>query len=168
VVTTPKRVIVYVEDNSGDALLLREALVDSGHDVELLVIEHGEKALHYFEVKARARDLPPPHCILLDDHLPIVTGIQLITFLRRHDAYDKTPVFIFASPKEYATERDSVDISADSFLRKPSEWGQFCELADMLARGAWLSEQLSDPTTSDKPSARPEELVAPPSQLRQQ
>src|SRR3954466_15705786 len=100
--TAPKPVIIYVEDNSGDALLLREAFVERAHEVELLIIEHGDKALHYFQIKARARDLPPPHCILLDDHVPMVTGLQLITFLRQQSAFDRTPVFIFASPKEYA------------------------------------------------------------------
>jgi two-component system, response regulator len=158
--TAAKPVIVYVEDNSGDALLLREAFVDRGHEVELLIIEHGEKALHYFGIKARARDLPPPHCILLDDHLPMVTGIQLISFLRRHDAFERTPVFIFASPKEYVAETNAVDISPDSFLKKPSEWDQFCDLADTLMRGAWLSEQPSEA------ARRPEELASPPLHLR--
>ena len=56
--------IVYVEDNSGDALLLEEALREKGHATHLLVIDNGEKALRYFEIKDKARDLPPPHCIL--------------------------------------------------------------------------------------------------------
>ena len=93
--------IVYVEDNAGDALLLEEALREGNHAAQLLVIERGDKALHYFKVKESARDLPPPHCILLDAHLPIITGAQLLRFIRSSRVYDDTPVYIFASEEEY-------------------------------------------------------------------
>lgn len=159
--TRHKPVIVYVEDNSGDALLLHEAFIDRDHDVELLTIEKGDKALHYFQVKARARDLPPPHCILLDDHLPMVTGVELVKFIRGSDAFAHTPVFIFAQAQDYADMKSVVDISPDSFLKKPQEWDQFIMLADTLARGAWLSNQAKTPPTN------PEPLVAPPEELKQ-
>ena len=60
--------IVYVEDNAGDAVLLEEALREQGHACQLLVIETGDKALHYFNIKKSEDNLPPPHCILLDDY----------------------------------------------------------------------------------------------------
>jgi DNA-binding response OmpR family regulator len=153
-----KNVIVYVEDNSGDSLLLREALIEASPTTELLVIDNGQKALHYFEVKARARDLPPPHCILLDDNLPMVTGIDLIKFIRSNDAFQCTPVFIFAAPSKYADVRAVVDISPDSFLRKPTDWDQFRLLADTLVQGAWLADHA--------PHALPEAAIAPPPPLR--
>jgi len=55
--------IVYIEDNGGDTLLLEEALRANGHKSQLLVIEKGGTALHYFQVKETAKDVPPPHCI---------------------------------------------------------------------------------------------------------
>lgn len=154
-----KPVIVYVEDNSGDALLLREALLDREHDAELLIIENGEKAMHYFQIKAEAADLPPPHCILLDARLPMVTGIELIKFIRSSDAFDRTPVFIFASPRDYEDVSAKVDISPDSFLKKPSGWEQFKLLADTLMRGAKISEEES----VDEPEA----AAQPHPELRQ-
>ena len=51
--------IVYVEDNDGDTLLLEEALRARGHKAQLLVIEKGDSALHYFQVKETAKDVPP-------------------------------------------------------------------------------------------------------------
>ncbi len=160
--TTNKNIptIVYVEDNSGDAVLLEEALRERGHAVELLVIEKGDKALRYFQIKDSARDLPPPHCILLDSHLPIVTGAQLITFVRGSSLFDQTPVYIFASEDEYREIIGAVPVSRESFLTKPNSWEHFLALADLL-----MDSAVSNIVGDNRPRKGPE--LRAPSELRE-
>lgn len=143
--------IVYVEDNAGDALLLEEALRERGHSAQLLVIEKGDMALRYFQVKESARDLPPPHCILLDAHLPIVTGAQLLRFIRGSRAYDDTPVYIFAAEAEYADIVASKIVSKESFITKSNSWEGFVQLADLLMRSAIAKQddRTASPTDSN-------------------
>jgi CheY-like chemotaxis protein len=128
--------IVYVEDNAGDAILLEEALRERGHAVQLMVIETGDKALHYFTIKESEGHLPPPHCILLDDRLPSVTGAQLLRFIRGSRVYDDTPVYIFAAEKEYQDLLGANMVSKESFISKSSCWDEFIQLADLLMRSA--------------------------------
>jgi len=128
--------IVYVEDNAGDALLLEEALRERGHATQLLVIEDGEKAMRYFTIKASAGDLPPPHCILLDAHLPIIAGAQLLRFIRGSRVYDDTPVYIFSSEREYQDILQTGIVSKESFITKSNTWDGFLKLADLLMRSA--------------------------------
>ena len=128
--------IVYVEDNGGDTLLLEEALRAKGHNSQLLIIERGDTALHYFQVKETAKDVPPPHCILLDSHLPVVSGVGLITFIRGSQIFDKTPVYIFADSSLYKDSLRSGLVSVKSFLEKPRDWAGFLALADHLMRSA--------------------------------
>lgn len=128
--------IVYVEDNHGDAILLKDALDAQGLDVELVVIEKGDTALHYFKVKAEVRDIPPPHCILLDSNLPIVTGSELLKYLRGAKEYNDTPIYIFASETEHAALSATLAVSRESFLTKPSNWKGFLALADLLMKSA--------------------------------
>jgi len=128
--------IVYVEDNSGDSILLEEALREGGHTAQLTVIENGDKALRYFKVKESARDLPPPHCILLDAYLPIVTGIQLLRFIRGSRVYDDTPVYIFAAESEYHDIFNTAVVSKESFITKAATWEAFLELANLLMKSA--------------------------------
>ena len=128
--------IVYVEDNGGDTLLLEEALRAKGHNSQLLIIDRGDTALHYFQVKETAEDVPPPHCILLDSHLPIVSGVGLITFIRGSRIFDKTPVYIFADASLYKDALTKRLVSAKSFLEKPRDWAGFLALADHLMRSA--------------------------------
>ena len=149
--------IVYVEDNSGDALLLEEALRERGHAVELLIIEKGDKALRYFQIKDSASDLPPPHCILLDSHLPAITGAQLLKFIRTSTLFDKTPVYIFASEQEYRELADAAQVSRQSFIAKPNTWDQFLLLADLLMKS--VDVNLSGLTASN-PNTSPESLAA--------
>ncbi len=131
--------IVYVEDNDGDTLLLEEALRANGHKSELLVIEKGDAALHYFQVKETAKDVPPPHCILLDNYLPAVMGIALLTFIRGSRVFDHTPVYIFADKTRYIDAVSSGLASEKSFLVKPSNWTGFLQLADHLMRSAEIT-----------------------------
>ncbi len=157
--TTPpaKPTIIYVEDNHGDAMLLQEALTERHHDVALATIDNGSKALHYFEVKAKVRDVPPPHCILLDTHLPIVTGLQLIEFIRGSEAYHDTPVYVFASEKEYAALKKATVVSGESFLIKPTDWEGFLALADLLMKSAEAKEgDLKASPTDEKPEVHAE------------
>ena len=131
--------IVYVEDNAGDALLLEEALRAKGHATQLLVLEKGDQALRYLQVKVSAKDVPPPHCILLDSHLPVVTGIELLRFIRASAVFDRTPVYIFSIKSDYLDSVTASMVSADSFLVKPSTWDGFLHLADHLMRSAEIS-----------------------------
>ena len=149
--------IVYVEDNAGDAVLLEEALLAGGHAAKLLVIEHGAKALRYFEVKGSACDLPPPHCILLDAHLPVVTGSQLLRFIRGSRVYDDTPVYIFSSETGYQDLLQAGIVSKESFLTKTNSWDGFLKLADLLMRSATAKqEEVPACATDSKPEVHAE------------
>lgn len=128
--------IVYVEDNVGDAVLFEEALREGNHAVQLMVIDRGDKALRYFEIKASAADLPPPHCILLDAHLPCVAGSQLLRFIRGSKVYDDTPVYIFSSTNDYEDLIHAKVVSKESFISKCNSWDEFLQLADLLMKSA--------------------------------
>ncbi len=133
--------IVYVEDNAGDAALLEEALREGGHRVQLLVMETGDRALHYFKVKASAKDIPPPHCILLDHYVQVVTGGQLLRFLRACDLYRDTAVYLFAAMSGYRDLIDEGHVSEKSFLTKPIDWDGFVQLSNLLMRSATMSQE---------------------------
>jgi len=145
--------IVYVEDNAGDSILLAEALREGGHAAQLLVIDTGDKALHYFQIKEKAHDLPPPHCILLDAYLPAVTGLQLLRFLRSSRVFDDTPIYIFAAEDELGGLLHTGLVSRESYLTKATSWNGFLDLARLLMRSAMAKQDHVAASASD---ARPE------------
>ncbi len=153
--------VVYVEDNDGDAVLLREALLECGHEVELMVIERGDQALHYFQIKETARDLPPPHCVLLDSHLPMVTGAELVKFMRNSTAFNQTPIYLFASKHDYDSLTATAEVSSNSFIRKPTEWDGFLALAKLLMKSA---EATAEHRAAALGGDHPE--LSPPAEIR--
>jgi len=149
-------IIIYVEDNQGDAIL-QEALRERAPEVSLVVIEDGAKALHYFQIKARVRDIPPPHCILLDSHVPIITGMQLLDFIRAADSYNDTPVYVFANRADYRTASQTVRVSKESFLVKPTAWPGYLDLADLLMKSSEAKAEGRPASATDgKPEVHPE------------
>lgn len=127
--------IVYVEDNAGDVLLLRQGFEAHFFNVNLQVIPDGEQALRYLEIKATAKDAPPPDLILLDLHLPKVDGDQLWHFIL-HDPYLKgIPTFIF----HHGQANSHIKVAEDHRVTKPTDWKGYLKLAERLiaAIEAW-------------------------------
>lgn len=125
-------VIVYVEDNRGDVELLEEAFRERNHKVSMKVFDKGDDALHYFEVRASSSDVPPPHCILLDDWIPVIMGSQLLRFLRTCAAFTDTPVYLFTPESRCKDLITDKLVSTESFLTKPGKWEELLALADLL------------------------------------
>lgn len=78
--------LLYVEDNRINALLFEEAIKLRG-DVELRVVEDGDEAL---ELVAHWT----PDVLVLDAHLPGMSGYELLRALRRIAALEETPAFM--------------------------------------------------------------------------
>ncbi|MBW1603725.1 SpoIIE family protein phosphatase [Streptomyces sp. JJ66] len=64
--------VLLVEDDDGDALLVEELLLDSGVTVRL------SRARSLADAKAVLVDVPEPHCVLLDLHLPDGQGVDVV------------------------------------------------------------------------------------------
>jgi len=142
--------IVYVEDNAGDALILEEALLVGGHSVKLLVIDNGTKALNYFKMKEGVKDLPPPHCVLLDSYLPVVIGAEILRFIRGSTLFNDTPVYLFAPKKQFSVILKDTVVSDESFLTKPDSWQGFLELAKLITRSAKAKQENTVASANDE------------------
>ncbi len=123
--------IVYVEDNIGDVLLLRQAFEECFFNVDVDVIPDGAQALRYLQVKATAKDAPPPDLILLDMRLPKVDGDELWKFIAEDPYLQGIPTFIFLS----GPVKTDLTIPQDRRLTKPAAWDGYTSLvARMMAQ----------------------------------
>jgi CheY-like chemotaxis protein/tetratricopeptide (TPR) repeat protein len=102
--------ILYVEDNSLLLRTMKETLSMEGWRVE--VCEDGAEALARIESEERF-DL-----ILLDNHLPEVSGIELIRRARALPHRQQTPIIMFSASRVEEAAREA---GANEFLRKPDD-----------------------------------------------
>jgi CheY-like chemotaxis protein len=101
----------------------------------VVVARDGVQALDYLFGRGvyAGRDLEmQPQVILLDLKLPKVDGLEVLRRLRAEPRTQLLPVVILTSSKE---EKDLVEgyrLGANSYVRKPVDFGQFAEAVRQL------------------------------------
>jgi CheY-like chemotaxis protein len=123
--------ILLVEDNLDHVVITRQA-VASILPCEVEVVNDGAKAVERLAEAAGRRIAPD--LILLDLHLPLMNGIDVLRWIRREPAYHGTPVIVLtAAGEDEALILDCYANGANSFLPKPATDKRFAEALRVLA-----------------------------------
>lgn len=124
--------ILLVEDNHGDAQLIRIALTESLPDARLSVATDGEQALSAIMTAG----LRPPDLVLLDLNLPRMNGHEVLSQLRSAEdpAVRRMPVVVLTSSRADSDVRRSYELGACGHIAKPHELDDLFKVADALAR----------------------------------
>jgi CheY-like chemotaxis protein len=105
--------ILLVEDNEGDARLLREILTNTGIEHELTVLEDGEKAIRFFEKGSH------PDLVVLDLKLPKVNGHQIMQFLRERGLCANLKVIIMTGSDSPSDREQARRNGVTCYMVKP-------------------------------------------------
>ena len=145
--------ILLVEDNPNDVQLTLHALNRSRLTNRIQVVRDGAEALEFLFATgayAQREGSDSPKVVLLDLKLPRVDGIEVLRELRAHPRTKTIPVVVLTSSRE---ERDVVSgygLGANSYIRKPVDFGQFVEAVRQLGL-YWLV--LNEPPPPRRPAA---------------
>jgi two-component system response regulator len=128
------QVILLVEDSADDAELAIRAFRKGKIENEIVVARDGVEALDYlFGTGAfAARQPDPPAVVLLDLKLPRVDGLEVLRRLRTDATTKHLPVVILTSSDHEDDIMSSYDLGANSYMRKPVDFGQFVNAAATL------------------------------------
>jgi two-component system response regulator len=125
---------MLVEDNPHDEELTLRALQKS-HILNPVIVAHdGAEALDYLLARGKHAGSPPPlpQVVLLDLKLPKVDGLEVLRELRGNTRTRLLPVVVLTSSKEQQDMLSSYELGANSYVRKPVDFGQFLEAARQL------------------------------------
>lgn len=122
------QVIVLIEDNPDDEILTVRALKQSGVANQIVVLRDGVEALDYL----LSSEQQLPHLVLLDLKLPRVDGLEVLKRLRSEPRTALLPIVILTSSKEERDLVESYRLGANSYIRKPVDFGQFSESVRQL------------------------------------
>jgi CheY-like chemotaxis protein len=123
--------ILLVEDNPGDAQLVRLALTEALPSARLSVAGDGEAAL------ARLREEgDPPDLMLLDLNLPRLSGHEVLAAVRASEdaALRRLPVVVLSSSRAEGDVARSYDLGASSYVAKPADVDALFSLVETLTR----------------------------------
>jgi len=122
--------ILLVEDNPDDVELTLRAFEQAGMANPVTVAEDGVRALELA--------LPPigpglaPDLILLDLKLPRLNGMEVLRALRADRRTELIPVVVLTTSNEERDLIESYQLGANSYVRKPVEFGEFAAAIKQL------------------------------------
>ena len=131
--------ILVVEDEDDAVLLLESAFRRAQFTHPVHRVSHGALAIEYLTnaVTPKKKSVPLPALVLLDLKLPLVSGLEVLKWIRAHPTLHSLVVIIFTSSTEPSDIADAYREGANSYLVKPTSLTTLTELASGL-RGYWL------------------------------
>lgn len=118
--------ILLVEDDLGDAGLVKIALRRSSHRVELHHVKNGTEALAFLRrVGADFVTAPRPDLVLLDLNLPGRSGHEILEELKADRGLRSLPVVILSTSEAERDIQKSYILGANSFVSKPMDVEEF-------------------------------------------
>src|SRR5579883_278460 len=110
--------VLLVEDNAGDAGLIRQVFADSCTPIHRHVARDGEQALLLLTDPQFRPDL-----ILLDLDTPRITGMSLLERWKTLDI----PVVVFSSSFNELEKQRALGLGAREFISKPTDIQRFVD-----------------------------------------
>jgi two-component system response regulator len=130
-----ERYILLVEDNPDDEELTLLSLRKNNLAHEIVVVRDGVEAIDFLFGNGQysGRDVTNvPTVILLDLKLPKLDGLGVLKRLRADERTRTLPVVVLTSSSQDADVIASYNLGANSYVRKPVEFGAFVEAVSSL------------------------------------
>jgi len=130
-----ERYILLVEDNPDDEELTLLSLRKNNLAHEIVVVRDGVEAIEFLFGNGQysGRDISrSPTVVLLDLKLPKLDGLGVLKRLRADDRTRTLPVVVLTSSSQDADVIASYNLGANSYVRKPVEFGSFVEAVSSL------------------------------------
>lgn len=143
--------ILLVEDNPDLLELTRAALLGGAADNNIVWARDGQQALDYLWARGphEGRDAnEQPALVILDMHLPSLSGLQVLQQLREHPLTAVVPVVMLTSSREPGDVLACYRSGANGYVAKPVAFAQYRQKVACL-RDFWLgvNETVSCPSS---------------------
>lgn len=109
--------VMLVEDNPDDVAFTQRVLRYSKLDRELVIAKDGREAIEALERLANEGLLPD--IILLDINLPDISGIDLLTKIKKDSRWSRIPIIMLTGSNVDDDIQRSYDLGARTYLVKP-------------------------------------------------
>ena len=147
------KTILLIEDNPSDIELTQRALERSHIANELVVAHDGQEALDYLfgSGEHAGRDVAAlPSVTLLDLHLPLVPGLDVLRAIRADPRTRRMPVVILTSSNEERDVATGYDLGVNSYIQKPVDFERFAEAIRQLGLYWRILNELPPPKPPPK------------------
>jgi DNA-binding response OmpR family regulator len=149
------KIILLVEDNPNDEALTLRALKKNNIKNSVVVARDGAEALDWLFARGThsGRDITvEPQVVLLDLKLPKVSGLEVLRAVRADARTKRLPIVLLTSSKEDQDVIAGYDLGANSYVRKPVDFGDFAEAIRQLGLYWLVLNENAPPAQPSTPS----------------
>ena len=134
--------VLLVEDNPGDIRLVEEAFKEGGfRNCRLNVARDGEQAIAFLHQETPFENSPRPTFILLDLHLPLKSGQEVLAEIKKDERLRRIPVFILSTSTHLDDVNTAYDLHANCYIPKPMGLANLVEVGKIV-EDFWLRTSL--------------------------
>ena len=125
--------LLLVEDNPGDARLIREAFNPAVAD-QLHVVSTRDEALNFVNQRGEHTDAPRPDLIILNWHLPGMDGEEVLAKLNTNSHLNYIPVVVLTGSQSEQEVRNSYAKHANACISKTADPDELEETLNAFER----------------------------------
>jgi CheY-like chemotaxis protein len=134
------KTILLVEDNEDDQFFMKQAQQKAGIQNPMHIVHDGQQALDYLKGAGEYGDrqkYPLPFLVLLDLKLPLVSGLEVLEWIRSQPALETIIIVFLTSSREDRDIDRAYRLRANSYLVKPATAAKLEEMVKSLGE-YWL------------------------------
>jgi CheY-like chemotaxis protein len=128
------RNVLLVEDDPGDALMIREALETYAPETDIAAVVDGVDALRYLRREDEFADEPRPDLVLLDLNMPRKDGREALAEIKSDPGLRAIPVVVLTTSSAEADVLRSYELGVNSFITKPVTFAGLVEVMQGFTR----------------------------------
>jgi CheY-like chemotaxis protein len=122
--------IFLVEDNPADFELLAIAFEDAKRAVDITCVRDGRQARKCLQSIGESDVV----LIVLDINVPIVSGLELLEFIRGEPATCRIPTVVLTSSDRPQDRERAQQLGVDAYLIKPRDFSGYERIVEALGR----------------------------------
>lgn len=142
--------VLLIEDEPGDALMVRESFAAAGTVNRFHVIPDGQRALRFLRRAGEYADAARSALILLDLNLPGLHGLDILAQIKADPALAIIPVIVLSASRDPRDITRAYARHANAYITKPADLDSYDEMARQID-SCFLSLITLPPPAPDRP-----------------
>ncbi|MFN6377743.1 MAG: response regulator [Flavobacteriales bacterium] len=128
------REIILIEDNPSDVELTKRAFKKARISNPLRVFDNGQSAIDYLSdyVSSEKRKGDTPLLVLLDVNLPVMSGLEVLRFIKSNAHLKKVLVVMLTTSSENRDLEQAYELGANSYIIKLVDFEKFSDLVAQI------------------------------------
>ncbi|MBN1998832.1 response regulator [candidate division KSB1 bacterium] len=129
--------LLLVEDEEDHARLVKKALLQNGHFVKNFVwLKDGQAILDYLKASKQysGGNSPLPSLILLDIKLPLKSGFEVLSEIKKDNRLRLIPVVMLTTTSNADDVRKALLLGANDYIVKPVVFAEFINKIRQLGK----------------------------------